>query len=146
MEYEFKHGLRDYLAARDERTTVRTLHDIIAFNTANADTVMPHFAQEIHKQAQQRGLLSDPEYLRARERSLTLAARDGIDAALGKHRLDALIAPTTPPAWLIDWVCGDNRRGGAACPATRMSPCRWATSGICRSACRSSRAHAPTIR
>jgi amidase/aspartyl-tRNA(Asn)/glutamyl-tRNA(Gln) amidotransferase subunit A len=31
-------------------------------------------------------------------------------------RLDAIIAPTTAPAALIDWLCGDNRLGGASCP------------------------------
>ena len=98
MEYEFKHGLRDYLATRDAATAVRTLADVIAFNLAHGDAVMPYFAQEIHVQAEQRGPLSDPQYLRAREQSLRLAARDGIDAALSAHRLDALIAPTTSPA------------------------------------------------
>ena len=46
-----------------------------------------------------------------------LARSDGIDAALARDRLDAIIAPTTTPAWLIDWLCGDNKRGGASCPA-----------------------------
>lgn len=117
MEYEFKHGLSAYLASRDDRTVVRTLDDVIAFNTDHAHTVMPHFAQEIHQRAQQRGALRDAQYLLARAQSLALAARDGIDAALTRHRLDALIAPSTSPAWLIDWIGGDNRRGGAATPA-----------------------------
>jgi hypothetical protein len=83
----------------------------------------------MHEQAQQRGLLSDPEYLRARERSLALAARDGIDAALTSHRLDALIAPTASPAWLIDWVCGDNRRGGRLPARYRANGLRRASAG-----------------
>ncbi|MFT5174383.1 MAG: amidase, partial [Gammaproteobacteria bacterium] len=111
------HGLSAYLASRDDRTVVRTLDDVIAFNTDHAHTVMPHFAQEIHQRAQQRGALRDAQYLLARAQSLALAARDGIDAALTRHRLDALIAPSTSPAWLIDWIGGDNRRGGAATPA-----------------------------
>jgi amidase len=37
-----------------------------------------------------------------------MSRTNGIDATLAKHRLDALIAPTQPPAWLIDVLLGDN--------------------------------------
>ncbi len=117
MEYEFKHGLNAYLAARDDSTPVRSLSDVIAFNAAHCETVMPHFAQEIHLSAEARGPLTDPAYRAARDRSLAAAAREGIDAALQSRGLDAILAPTTGPPWLIDWVCGDNRSGSAACPA-----------------------------
>jgi amidase len=116
MEYEFKQGLNAYLAERDDRTLVRSLADVIDFNEAHAGTVMPHFHQDILHSAEARGSLTDAAYLEARAQSLELAARDGMDAALSTHRLDALVAPTTSPAWLIDWVCGDNRKGSAACP------------------------------
>jgi len=115
MEYEFKHGLNAYLAERDAQTPVRALADVIAFNDAHASAVMPYFGQDIHHGAEARGPLTDAAYLKARKQSLELAARDGVDAALAAHRLDALIAPTTSPAWLIDWLCGDNRKGSAAC-------------------------------
>jgi amidase len=39
--------------------------------------------------------------------SRRIARTDGIDAALRKQQLDALIAPTSGPAWLIDPVHGD---------------------------------------
>jgi amidase len=117
MEYEFKHGLEAYLRTRDDTLAVRDLAGVVRFNEDNAQTVMPHFGQERHLAALSRGALTDPDYLTARERSLALAARDGIDAALSLHRLDALVAPTTSPAWLIDWICGDNRKGSAAAPA-----------------------------
>jgi amidase len=31
--------------------------------------------------------------------------------------LDAIVAPTTGPAWLIDWVTGDHDTGGCSTPA-----------------------------
>jgi amidase len=37
-----------------------------------------------------------------------LAGRDGIDAALQRHHLDALVSLTQNPAWVIDLVDGDN--------------------------------------
>jgi len=37
----------------------------------------------------------------------------GIDATIGKHKLDAIVAPTQGPAWLIDLVNGDAGGGGS---------------------------------
>jgi amidase len=37
---------------------------------------------------------------------------EGIDAALGKDHLDALVAPTLGAAWSIDLVNGDHFLGG----------------------------------
>jgi len=33
---------------------------------------------------------------------------------MGEHRLDALVAPTTTPAWPVDLVNGDPFRGSSA--------------------------------
>jgi amidase len=115
METEFKHGLNAYLEAADAGP--RELGDVIAFNRAHAAKVMPYFGQEIFEASLERGGLDEPAYLEALATARRLAGRDGIDAALARDRLDAIIAPTTTPAWLIDWLCGDNKRGGASCPA-----------------------------
>ena len=113
METEFKQGLQAYLAATD--TGLRDLGDLVAFNRAHAATVMPHFGQEILEASLGRGGLDEPDYRDALATCRRLARAEGIDAALARDRLDAIIAPTTTPAWLIDWLCGDNRRGGASC-------------------------------
>ena len=123
MEYEFKAGLNAYLDTREAGTVPADLDALIAFNAAHADEVMPYFGQEIQLRAQNRGRLDDEQYHQARALSVALAANEGIDAALREHQLDALIAPTMTPAWLIDWIGGDNRRGGAACaPAVAGYP------------------------
>ena len=108
LSYEFKADLGAYL----ERSgaAVKSLDDVIAFNEANADAVMPFFGQERMLAAQSRGTLSDPEYLEALATSKRIA-RDGIDNALDEHDLDALIAPTRSPAWMIDNVNGDHSSG-----------------------------------
>ena len=41
-------------------------------------------------------------------------ARDGIDTAMAEHELDALIAPTNGPAWMIDHVNGDAYHIGSS--------------------------------
>jgi amidase len=41
------------------------------------------------------------------ERARRLSRTEGIDAVMAREKLDALIAPTSGPAWLIDPVTGD---------------------------------------
>lgn len=103
--YEFRADLNDYLAASGAPYT--TLEELIAFNEANADTVMPFFGQEIFEQAVRKGPLTEDAYREALEVSKRIA-RDGIDAALGEHSLDALIAPSNGPSWLTDHINGDD--------------------------------------
>jgi amidase len=68
---------------------------------------MPFFAQDIFLEAEKKGPLTEPDYLKALQTSKQLA-RSGIDDALATHDLDALIAPTNGPAWMIDHVNGDS--------------------------------------
>ena len=55
--------------------------------------------------------------MEASERAKRLSGPEGIDAALKKHLLDALIAPTTGPAWDINYKKGDVITGSASSPA-----------------------------
>lgn len=111
--YEFKAGLDAYLATRPG-VGCRTLAELIDFNRTHADREMPHFGQEIFEQAQAKGPLTEGDYLEARASCVRLAADQGIDATVGKHRLDAIIAPTGGPACLTDWVNGNSGRGGCS--------------------------------
>jgi amidase len=43
-----------------------------------------------------------------------LAGKEGIDATMAKHKLDAIVAPTGGPAWLTDIVNGDSFGGGSS--------------------------------
>ena len=109
---EFKHGLTQYLAKRGGPNNA--LAKIIEFNRENADREMPYFEQEILIQAQSKGALSEPEYLAARGRSKAIAGAQTIDAALDEHALDAIVAPSNAPTWLIDHINGD-------CPTNYVS-------------------------
>src|SRR5688500_9498393 len=104
--YEFKDGLNQYLKASGSQYA--SLADIIAFNSANADRVMPFFGQELFERAQAKGALTDPAYAKAREAARRLAGKEGLIAALDRERLDAIIAPSTSPAWPTDHVLGDH--------------------------------------
>src|SRR5262249_36187008 len=98
--YEFKADLDKYLAALGASATVHTLADIIAFNTKHTDDELPFFGQEILIMADKKGPLTDPKYLQALAKNHRLSRALGIDAVMTKHRLDALVAPTSGPAWL----------------------------------------------
>jgi amidase len=109
--YELKADLNAYLASLGPSAPVKTLADVIRFNDQNASREMPYFGQELFEQAQQKGPLTDSKYKAARAKGIRLARAEGIDAVMTKHRLDALIAPTQGPVWLIDLVNGDSGGG-----------------------------------
>ena len=115
--YEFKHDLNAYLRAAGAGSPVRSLADVVAFNERNAVREMPYFGQERLVEAAKKGPLSDPAYRKALEANRRRAGAEGIDAALAKHRLDALVAPTGGPAWLTDYANGDHYSGSCSQPA-----------------------------
>ncbi|MGB1297130.1 MAG: amidase [Psychrobium sp.] len=112
--FEFKHDLNLYLA--DTKTGL-TLEKLIKFNKQHAEKELIYFGQEIFKQAQATSGITDKIYLEARQKAKKLMGAQGIDAVLQKHKLDLLIAPTTQPAWKIDWKNGDKSLGAASRPA-----------------------------
>jgi amidase len=114
--YEFKADLNKYLAEH-QSAPMKSLEEIIAFNEANADRVMPWFGQEIFKLAHEKGDLTTKEYLDALRDSKRFTQNEGIDAVIEQHKLDAIIAGTNGPAWSIDWVNGDNFSGSSSSPA-----------------------------
>ncbi|WP_418316210.1 amidase [Piscinibacter sakaiensis] len=115
--HEFKAGLNAYLARRGDSAEVHSLAELIAFNRVHALAEMPWFGQETFEAAQARGGLDSPAYLRANATCKQLAWTHGLGAALRRHRLDAIVAPTTGPAYPIDPVGGDHWVGGSSQPA-----------------------------
>jgi amidase len=115
--YEFKADLNKYLAGLPPSVKVRTLKDIIDFNERNRDREMPYFGQEIMLMAQKKGSLSEKKYRDALAKNHLKSRAQGIDAVMKRHRLDALIAPTTGPAWPTDVLNGDHFTGGSSTPA-----------------------------
>ncbi|KAB7648414.1 amidase [Polymorphobacter fuscus] len=114
LSFELKADLNAYLASTPAAVTTRTLADIIAFNQRHAATELRWFGQEHFEEAQARGDLTDPVYLNARETGQRLAGREGIDRMLAEANVEALVAPTTGPAWTTDLVNGDHFSGGGA--------------------------------
>lgn len=108
--YEF-HADVDVYLGQHPMAPVRSLKEVTAYNQKNKSKSMPYFMQERMDQAVKKGPLSRPGYRKALEKN-RLLSRQGIDSALEKDHLDAIIAPTGGPAWMIDLVNGDNYNGG----------------------------------
>jgi amidase len=111
--YELKTDLNTYLAARPD-AQVHSLADVIAFNDGNKDKEMPYFGQDLFLKAQDKGPLTDKEYVAALAANHTLSREHGIDGVMDKFHLDAVVAPTGGPAWLTDLANGDHAVGGSS--------------------------------
>jgi amidase len=109
--YEFKAGLEVYLAGRPG-AAVRTLAELIEYNSAHAETELAIFGQELLEKSAEKGPLTEPAYLEALATCGRLARDEGLDTVFREHRLDAIVAPTGAPAWLTDHVNGDHYLGG----------------------------------
>jgi amidase len=91
---EFKAQIAGYLETLGH-TQLRTLSDLIAFNQRHCPTEMKYFGQELFEISESTsGDLTDPDYLAARAFSLASAGANGIDAAIARDKLDAIIAPS----------------------------------------------------
>lgn len=112
--YEFKADLNRYLADLGPGAPVRTLQEAIGFNEKHRDRVMPYFGQEIFLKAQAKGPLTDADYKKALETCRRYSRQEGLDAALAEHKLDAIVASSGGPAWLIDLINGDSGTGGSS--------------------------------
>jgi amidase len=91
--YELKHDLNLYLRDWTSGIDIRSLADIVAFNTAYADRAL-RFGQDIFLAAEAtRGDLSELEYVSARQMDLRASRELGLDAYMDRYRLDAVLFP-----------------------------------------------------
>jgi amidase len=115
--YDFKADLNSYLKSLGPNAPVHSMKEVIEFNDKNRDRVMPYFGQEIFLMAQEKGPLTEKAYKDALAKCRQLSRKEGIDATLAKNKLDAIVAPTSGPPWMIDPVNGDAGGGGSSSPA-----------------------------
>ncbi len=119
--FEFKNDLQNYLYERGGE--LQTLADLIAFNEANAATVMPLFGQELFLQAQETTNLGDAEYLSALGYSKAFS-QSSLNSVMQDLELDALVAPTNSIGWPVA-PGGDKTEGyvsSASLPAVSGYP------------------------
>ena len=115
--YELKADLNAYLERLGPAAPVHSLKEVIEFNRRNAKKELPYFGQDLFLKAEEKGPLTSREYREALGLTRLLSRREGIDAVMDRHRLDALTAPTAGPAWVTDLVNGGGGSGGCSSPA-----------------------------
>jgi len=113
--HEFKSDLNLYLSEL-AYAKVRSLKEVIEFNERHRSSELKYFGQELLLKAQKTKSLNERKYLNALKEGRRLSRQRGIDYVMDKYRLDALVAPTTSPAWTIDLVDGDHGLGGSSQP------------------------------
>jgi amidase len=90
--FEFKAQIAQYLATL-KHTNMRTLADLIAFDISHCPAELVYYGQDIFELAESTsGDLSDPTYVAARTHA-TGTAQAGIDDAMARDNLDAIVAP-----------------------------------------------------
>ncbi len=107
LHFEFKADLNKYLASLGKASRVHCIADVIKFNEENKARIMPYFGQEHMIAAQEKDSLSSKKYRDALAKNHRLTRKEGIDAAMKKHRLDAIVVPSGGPSWMIDLANGD---------------------------------------
>lgn len=116
MLTEFRQEVNQYLSSRGGN--VQSLAEVIAFNEAHREEELPHFEQEFFIEAESRGLPEKiEEAIKLRDLARRLSGPEGIDAALKRDTLNALICPTNDPAGRIDLAVGDANTRVFSTPA-----------------------------
>ncbi|WP_069885604.1 amidase [Streptomyces luteocolor] len=98
---------RDIDAYLKTRKGPRNLAELIDFNRTHPQEQTCFAGQELFEQALAAPPTTDPKY-RAMRAELKDLSQRSIDETLAAHRLDAIAAPTNPPAWTTDCARGDN--------------------------------------
>ncbi|PPT11841.1 amidase [Streptomyces cinnamoneus] len=101
---EFRRDVNAYLATRHGPHDLAAL---VEFNRSHPAERTCFAGQELFERALAAPPTTDPDYRAVRAELKTLSRRS-IDETLATHRLDALAAPTNPPAWTTDCARGDN--------------------------------------
>jgi len=99
--YEFRVGLEEYL--KDANSSMKKLKDIIDFNNANKDIVMPYFGQDIFYKS-----IESTSYLKFLWSKYKIhKSYQSTKGLMDKYDLDAFIGLTRGPAWKINYNGGD---------------------------------------
>lgn len=111
---ELKADLASYLQALpDGLVPHKTLADIIAFNTAHANTELQYFGQDIFEAANKKKGLDDPAYRDALATSRGLAT-NALNQMFASNKVDVIIAQTNGAAWVSTLGKGDAFSGPSA--------------------------------
>ncbi|MDC0759769.1 amidase family protein [Brevibacillus sp. AG] len=93
LVHEFKVGVNAYLKTLPASSPIRSLQDVIAFNRAHEEQALLYGQELLEESEQTSGTLTEPEYLANRLFDLEMSQKQGLDAVMKEHELDALLYP-----------------------------------------------------
>ncbi|MFA4136474.1 MULTISPECIES: amidase family protein [unclassified Brevibacillus] len=93
LVHEFKVGVNAYLKTLPASYPIRSLQDVIAFNRAHEEQALLYGQELLEESEQTSGTLTEPEYLANRLFDLEMSQKQGLDAVMKEHELDALLYP-----------------------------------------------------
>ncbi|MED1916444.1 amidase family protein [Bacillus thuringiensis] len=93
LVHEFKVGVNAYLKTLPASYPIRSLQDVIAFNRAHEEQALLYGQELLEESEQTSGTLTEPEYLTNRLFDLEMSQKQGLDAVMKEHELDALLYP-----------------------------------------------------
>jgi amidase len=121
LYHEFKNDLNAYLKSLGPSAPVKSLRDLIDYNSKNAALELSLFGQELLMRSEERGPLTDPKYTKALESSHRLARQEGIDKVMDAQKLDAILAPASGIAELLDPTGSSRGPGGGSSTPSAMA-------------------------
>ncbi|MBW3111559.1 amidase [Bacillus sp. MCCB 382] len=93
--YEMKHALGNYLAKLPSHLPVHSGKELIEFNKTNEEKALKYGQNMLeYREGLTRNTLANPEYLQAKLEDLYFSQDKGIDYALRKYKLDAILFPS----------------------------------------------------
>jgi amidase len=95
LVYEFKSDLNAYLSTLGDATKMKSLKDIIEYNSNNAEKALKHGQTLLVQCENTSGTLTEPEYISAKLQDLRLSTTEGMDAFMAENKVDAMLFPST---------------------------------------------------
>lgn len=94
LTYEFKKDLNTYLSQLAPSVTIRSLSDLIRFNNENKEKMLKYGQTELLRSEETSGSLRELAYVETLEFDYYHSTEQGIDFALAKYDLDAILFPS----------------------------------------------------
>ncbi|MGZ9818197.1 amidase family protein [Peribacillus simplex] len=114
--YELKHSLDNYLSKLPSNTPVHSIAELIQFNKNIEEKALKYGQNKLELRESFPNTLRNPEYLNAKLEDLYFSQEQGIDFALNKYNLDAILFPS----YIGSTICAKAGYPSIAIPAGYM--------------------------
>ncbi|WP_156185398.1 amidase family protein [Bacillus sp. LK2] len=114
--YELKHSLDNYLSKLPSNIPVHLISELIDFNNHIEERALKYGQNKLEIRKDFPNTLRNPEYLNARLEDIYFSQEQGIDFALKKYNLDAILFPS----YIGSTICAKAGYPSIAMPAGYM--------------------------